>query len=240
MVFQVRRRSSWDVSSSITLDHGGLLVIDGLAQSERAHRTVPGLQGLRVNLTCRWVAQHIASCPQAGAVGCVLPSCVQGLAKPGSHGLGVGENKWYSSWGLVLLLLISVTALLVSTWIHIRREHRHSGQRPSARRRTSPLGSCPLGWGTALATVTTSPISQKSVFLFPFLFLFWRENFTLFLKGMFSYVCVLLSMLVAMRDPTPCCHDAYSVGTPQWACWAKGWQKHCEITFSLVWTFFLG
>ena len=35
-------------------------------------------------------------------------------------------------------------------------------------------GSCPLGWGTALATVTTSPIFQGCVFLFPF-FIFFGE-----------------------------------------------------------------
>ena len=34
-------------------------------------------------------------------------------------GLGKGENKWSSSWGLVLLLLILVFALLVSAWIRI-------------------------------------------------------------------------------------------------------------------------
>ena len=33
--------------------------------------------------------------------------------------------------------------------------------------------------------------------------------------------------------------DAYSVGTPNWAFWEKGWQKHCkDHVFSLVWTFF--
>ena len=40
-------------------------------------------------------------------------------------------------------------------------------------------GSCPLGWVTALATVTTSPTSQETVFLFPFC-LFRGESFTLF------------------------------------------------------------
>ena len=35
----------------------------------------------------------------------VLPTCVQGLAEPGSRGLGMGENNWTSFWGLVLLLL---------------------------------------------------------------------------------------------------------------------------------------
>ena len=93
--FQVRY-ASCDVPSSITRDRGDLLVMDGLAQSEYAHRTVPGLQGPRVNLTYRWVTRHTASCPLAGVVGCVLPTCVEGLAEPGSRGDGLGENKWSS------------------------------------------------------------------------------------------------------------------------------------------------
>ena len=83
MEFTVRRRASDNVPSSIRLDHGDVLVMDGLAQSKYEHCTASGLQGPRVNLTFRWVAQHIASCPLAGAVGCVFPSCVQGLAEPG-------------------------------------------------------------------------------------------------------------------------------------------------------------
>ena len=82
--FKVRRVSD-SVTSSITLNHGDVLVMDGSAQSEYLHCTMPGLQGPRVNLTYRWVAQHTASCPLAGAVGCLLPSCVQGLAEPGSR-----------------------------------------------------------------------------------------------------------------------------------------------------------
>ena len=39
-------------------------------------------------------------------------------------------------------------------------------------------------------------------------------------------------MLVAKWVPTPCYNDAYSVGTPKWALWEKGWQKHYETTFS--------
>ena len=78
-----------------------LLVMDGSAQSEYAHRMVPGLQGPRVNLTYRWVTQHAASYPLAGVVGCVLPTCVRGLAEPSSLWLGEGENKWSSFWVLV-------------------------------------------------------------------------------------------------------------------------------------------
>ena len=62
-----------DVPSSFTLDRGDLLVMDGSAHSECAHRMVSGLQGPRANLTYRWVSHHAASCPQAGVVGCVFP-----------------------------------------------------------------------------------------------------------------------------------------------------------------------
>ena len=96
--FMVRRRALGKVPSSILLDHGEVLVMDGLAQSEYEHCTASELQGPRVNLTYRWVAQRTASCPLAGVVGCVLPTCVQGLAEPGSRGLGLGGNNWSSFW----------------------------------------------------------------------------------------------------------------------------------------------
>ena len=79
-----------DVPSSITLDRGDLLVMGGSAQSEYAYRTVPGLQGPRVNLTFRWFTQDAASCPLAGVVGCVLPTCAQGFVEPSSRGWGGG------------------------------------------------------------------------------------------------------------------------------------------------------
>ena len=156
---KVRRRMQGKVPSLITLDHGDLLVMDGLAQSEYEHCTASELQGPRVNLTYRWVAQHTASCPLAAVVGCVLPTCAQGLVVPSSRWLGEGENKWSSSWGLVLLLSILVSVLLVSTWIHIGGGIVTVVSVYPARRCTSNSGSCSLGWGTALATVTTSPIS---------------------------------------------------------------------------------
>ena len=127
--FKVRRVSD-SVTSSVTLDHGDVLVMDGSAQSEYLHCTMPGLQGPRVNLTYRWVAQHTASCPLAGVVGCLLPSCVQGLAEPGSRLLEKGENNWSFSWELAFLLFILMSVLLVSIWMNIRKECRNSGQRP--------------------------------------------------------------------------------------------------------------
>ena len=99
----MRRRASCNFHSSIRLDHGDILVMDGLAQSEYEHCTASELQGPRVNLTYRWVAQHAAFCPLAGVVGCVLPTCAQGLVVPTSRWMGEGENKWSTLWGLVLL-----------------------------------------------------------------------------------------------------------------------------------------
>ena len=49
MEFQVRR-ASWDVPSSITLDHGDLLVMGGPAQLEYAHRTVSRVLGLTLHI----------------------------------------------------------------------------------------------------------------------------------------------------------------------------------------------
>ena len=86
--------------------------MDGLTQYEYVHSTASELLGPRVNLTFRWISQHIKSCPLAGVVGCVLPSCVQGLAEPGPRGDGGEGNKWSFFWGLVLLLLIMVSFLL--------------------------------------------------------------------------------------------------------------------------------
>ena len=86
--FQVRRRAPGEVPSSIQVDHGDLLVMDGL-------------QGPRVNLTYRWVTHHTASCPLTGAMYCALPACVQGLAGPGPPWLGTEDSNWAYFWVMV-------------------------------------------------------------------------------------------------------------------------------------------
>ena len=144
--FKVRRVSN-SVTSSITLNHGDVLVMDGSAQSEYLHCTMPGLQGPRVNLTFRWVAQHTASCPLAGVVGCLLPSCVQGLAEPGSRFVENGENNWSFSWKLAFLLFILMSVPLASIWMNIRKECVATvASVLPAHRCTSPLGVVPVGW----------------------------------------------------------------------------------------------
>ena len=212
--FMVRRRAPGNVPSSIRLDHGDVLVMDGLAQSEYEHCTASELQGPRVNLTYRWVAQHTASCPLTGVVGCLLPTCVKGSVEPGSRWLGEGENKWSSSWGLVLLLLILVSVLLVGTLINIRRGHRHSGQRPScsvvhfpSRGRARWVGG--RRWPLSRRRQTSKGVS----FYFPFLS-FWVNMVYSCFKSMFFGLFIPLGMLVAKWVPTPCYNDAYLVGTP--------------------------
>ena len=159
------------------------------AQSEYEHCTASELRGPRVNLTYRWVAQHTASCPLASVVGCVLPTCALGLVEPSSRWLEIGEIKWSSSWGLVLLLSILVSVLLGQHldkhWEGVSLQWSASilldGALPFS-------GSCPLGWGTALATVTTSPIFQGCVFLFPLFSIFWSEKLYSYFQGKVSYI----------------------------------------------------
>ena len=228
------RRGRCGIPSPITLDHGDLLVMDGQTQSEYVHCTASGLQGPRVNLTFRWVAQHIASCPLAGVMGCVLPSCVQGLAEPDSRGNGGEGNKWSFFWGLVLLLLIMVSFLLVGTVISIRRGHRYSDQRPScsgvhlpSRGRARWVGG--RRWSLSRRRQTPKGSSFYFSFYFPSIS-FWGKKFYSFFKSWGFFLP--LGMLVATWVPTPCYNDAYSVGTPKWASGGKGWQKHCRTTFS--------
>ena len=62
-LFKLRRRAPENTPSQIRLDHGDLLVMDGLTQWEYEHSTAFELEGARVNLTFRWISQHIRSCP---------------------------------------------------------------------------------------------------------------------------------------------------------------------------------
>ena len=47
---------------SCWLGHGDILVMDGQCQDEFRHCTDPGSDQERINITFRWVKQHVASC----------------------------------------------------------------------------------------------------------------------------------------------------------------------------------
>ena len=144
-----------------------------------------------------------------------------------------------TTWGLVLLLLILVSVLLVSTRINIRRGHRHSGQRPPCSVAHFSSRGRARWVGVRRGRLSRRRQSSKGVsFYFSFVS-FGGKNFTFF-QGKVSCICLPLGMLVAKREPIPCYHDAYSVGTPNGAFWEKGWQMHCKTVVSpLFGRFFL-
>ena len=85
--------------------------MDGLTQFEYEHSTASELLGPRVNLTFRWIAQHIRSCPLAGLIGGALPSDAQDLAEPHSCD-GGSRNSKMSMTCLVVLLVVLGTCFL--------------------------------------------------------------------------------------------------------------------------------
>ena len=82
---------------------------------------------------------------------------------------------------LVLLLLILVTALLVSTWIHIERGHRNSGQRPSRSAAYFPSrGRARLVGGRRWRLSRRRQFSKGVSLYFPFISFGGKEKFSLF------------------------------------------------------------
>ena len=102
--FRWRRQSCSSDEGWCRLDHGDILVMDGQCQDEFLHRTSPGREQDRINITFRWVKQHVASCPlfRAGVAWC-LPTCAQGSSVPVMENVsdGVFLGFLVSSWCLV-------------------------------------------------------------------------------------------------------------------------------------------
>ena len=65
-------------ASESWLHHGDLLVMDGCCQDEYLHCTDPLQGGKRVNITFRWIRNHVPRCPLAAGVVCCLPTCAKG------------------------------------------------------------------------------------------------------------------------------------------------------------------
>ena len=83
-VFIWRRQSCLDDEGHLCcLGHGDIPVMDGQCQHEFLHRTDPGREQERINVTFHWVKQHVSSCTlfKAG-VACCLPTCAHGLSVP--------------------------------------------------------------------------------------------------------------------------------------------------------------
>ena len=165
-------------------------------------------------------------------MGCLLPSCVQGLAEPSSRLWEKGENNWSFSWELAFLLFILMTVPLVSIWMNNRKECRHSGQRLSCSSVHFPFrGRARWVGGRRWPLSRRSQFSRKQTFYFPWVF-FWETRLCRFFRCMVLMLDLLLDMLVAKREPAPCYHDAYSVGILNGAYGGKSGQIHCKTTVS--------
>ena len=93
-VFRWRRQSCPDDEGHLCwLGHGDIIVMDGQCQDEFLHRTDPGLEQERIDVTFRWIKQHVATCPfLRTGVACCLPTCAQGCSflVMGDFGVWVG------------------------------------------------------------------------------------------------------------------------------------------------------
>ena len=107
VLFKLRRRASEKTVAQIWLDHGDLL---GLTQDEFWHSTASELEGPRVNLTYRWISQHIRSCPLTSLICGALPSEAPDLAEPNSC-KGGRRNQMTMTCSMVLLVVLGTCFL---------------------------------------------------------------------------------------------------------------------------------
>ena len=114
-LFRWRRQSCHsDEGGSCRLEHGDILVMDGQCQDEFLHRTDPGREQERINVTFRWVKQQVSSCPLLKAgVACCLPTCAKGSSVPVMGNI-VNDVFWVLWFLLGVLCIWGVLVLLGS------------------------------------------------------------------------------------------------------------------------------
>ena len=116
-VFRWRCQSCPDDEGHLCrLGHGDILVMDGQCQDEFLHVTEPGREQERINVTFRWIKQHVSSCPLFNAgVACCLPTCAQGSSVPvmGNAVFGVFWAFWLLLGTLVHMESASFASLPV-------------------------------------------------------------------------------------------------------------------------------
>ena len=167
---------------------------------------------------------------RAGVVGCVLPSCVQGLAELCSRGLGVGENKAIGDWSsfcqsLCFSFWLALGFTIGGGFVTVVDVHPsvHFPSRGRARWVGDGVGDCH----------DAADLQREGLFIFP-LNISGAELCSFF-KGMFFFVVYcLLCMLGTKREPTPGYSDAYSVDTLKWAFWKKNRKTTLSPLFGRV------
>ena len=102
-LFRWRRQSCpSDEGGSCCLGHDDILVMDGQCQDEFLHRTSPGRDQERINITFRWVKQHVSSCLLFGTgVACCLPTGAHGSSVPVMGNASYGDFFWFFGFFLV-------------------------------------------------------------------------------------------------------------------------------------------
>ena len=76
--------------------------MDGQCQDEFLHCTDPGSEQERINVTFRWIKQHVATCPfLRTGVACCLPTCAQGSSVSVTELVEKG-----AAWGLLVLQVV--------------------------------------------------------------------------------------------------------------------------------------
>ena len=124
VLFRWRRQSCPDDEGHLCcLGHGDILM-DGRCQDKFLHRTDPCREQERINITFRWVKQHVSSCPLfRTGVACCLPTCAQGLSVPvmGNSGNGILGAFWLlfcvlCAWEVLVLLVLLLRTRLGLLW----------------------------------------------------------------------------------------------------------------------------
>ena len=95
---------------------------------------------------------------------------------------------------------------------------------------TSPIGVVP-GLGNGVGHGHEVANLPRVCLFISLMYPFW-ENKLYFFQGLYSGFFTTAGYVAAEWVPTPCCNDACSVGTPNWALWEKGWLKHCKTMIS--------
>ena len=123
-VFRWKRQSCPDEGHLCCLGHGDILVMDGQCQDEFLHPTDPGPEQERINISFRWVKQHVSSCPlfKAG-VACCLPTCAQGSSVPVMENAfhGVFWAFWFLLGALCIWRVLALQVSLLCTRLGLHR-----------------------------------------------------------------------------------------------------------------------
>ena len=116
-LFRWRRRSCPDDEGHLCcLGHGDILVMDGRCQDKFLHRADPCREQERINITFRWIKQHVSSCPLF-RTGC-FPTCAQGLSVPVTENSGNGF--FFAFWLLFCVLCAWGVLVLLASFLRTR------------------------------------------------------------------------------------------------------------------------